>query len=964
MRHNLLRSLSLLAAFALSVSAACPWLAAAEGETDVQPTPAAADSEDLALAASKADGYTTYIAQYADWNTKVPSIEIAGSAFSGSSGAEVKEDFRGLGKACAVIPDDGWAEWTFEVPQDGLYQVELAYMAADEASGDVELAATVDGALPFREMNAQAFKRRYVQNGEITTNKAGNDVKPEVTEVFVWSEASLRDSSGYVQEPFLLALKAGAHTLRLTGSRGSLAVQALTLREGDTHPAYADYLAYHREQGHEVIEASGISPIQAEDLAYKTDLSILPTADRSSPYTTPQSAANSRLNTVGGSNWKRIGEAVTWTVDVKQAGLYRIAPRYRQNILDGIFTSRRLLIDGEVPFAEAAALRFEYNSDWQLEPLGGAEDPYLFYLDEGTHTLTLEVAIGDVAEVIGMVQEAQTQLNAVYRKIIMISGPSPDQYRDYNFEALIPDEIAELAKQRDALQHVVDFIDQQTGADGSYTSIMKKIIFQLDKMAEKPASIAKYLEQFKANLGSLGTWLMTASEQPLQIDCLYLVGSSDELPKADAGFFGSAWFGLQSFFYSFFADYSSVGQGGGEVYDRSLKVWVQTGRDQAEILRQLIDTGFSQEQKAAVELELVPAGTLLQSVLAGLGPDVVLNNAASEPINYAVRNAVEDLTQFPDFEEVAEWFHPSALVPYTYQGKVYALPETFSFLMFFYRKDIFEEAELEVPETWEDLIELIPDLQRRNLEMAFPKDLNAYALLLYQNGGELYVNEGESTNLNSNTALNTFVEFTEMFTLYDLPFTYDFANRFRSGEMPCGIADYTVYNQLTVFAPEIKGLWDFIPVPGKTDAEGNSTSVSVGTGMGDMILTGAKDKELAWEFLKWWMRADTQSTFAKDMETVLGPAGKQPTANMEALTNMTWTSHEYGNLLSQLETVRAVPEVPGGYYLSRVITFALNRVYNGSGTQNMAENPVEVLSEYIQELNDELTRKREEFGIR
>lgn len=203
-----------------------------------------------------------------------------------------------------------------------------------------------------------------------------------------------------------------------------------------------------------------------------------------------------------------------------------------------------------------------------------------------------------------------------------------------------------------------------------------------------------------------------------------------------------------------------------------------------------------------------------------------------------------------------------------------------------------------------------------------------------------------------------------MFTLYDLPFTYDFANRFRSGEMPCGIADYTVYNQLTVFAPEIKGLWDFIPVPGKTDAEGNSTSVSVGTGMGDMILTGAKDKELAWEFLKWWMRADTQSTFAKDMETVLGPAGKQPTANMEALTNMTWTSHEYGNLLSQLETVRAVPEVPGGYYLSRVITFALNRVYNGSGTQNMAENPVEVLSEYIQELNDELTRKREEFGIR
>ena len=47
-----------------------------------------------------------------------------------------------------------------------------------------------------------------------------------------------------------------------------------------------------------------------------------------------------------------------------------------------------------------------------------------------------------------------------------------------------------------------------------------------------------------------------------------------------------------------------------------------------------------------------------------------------------------------------------------------------------------------------------------------------------------------------------------------------------------------------------------------------------------------------------------------------------------------------------------------------IISFALNRVYNGSGTQNMAENPVEVLSEYVPELNDELRRKREEFGVK
>ena len=658
-----------------------------------------------------------------------------------------------------------------------------------------------------------------------------------------------------------------------------------------------------------------------------------------------------------------MGESVTWTIQVTESGLYQIAPRFRQNILDGIFTSRRLLIDGEVPFKEAESLRFGYDANWQLEALGGAE-PYLFYLEKGTHQLTLQVVMGDVAEVIGQVQASLTTLNEVYRKIIMIAGTSPDVYRDYNFKALIPEEIAEFGRQKALLQNVVDTIDAQTGTGGSYTSIIKKIVFQLGRMYDNPESIAKYLEQFKSNIGSLGTWLLSANEQPLQIDRIYIAPEGAALPAADAGFFSRLGFGVQCFISSFFTDYSAVGQTGDASYDQSLKVWIQTGRDQAEILRRLIDTGFSGQQKASVNLELVAQGTLLQSVLAGLGPDVVLNNPVSEPINYAVRNAVLDLTQFKDYAEVASWFHPAAVEPYTYKGKTYALPETFTFPMFFYRTDIFEELGLKEPESWDDIIEMIPDLQKKNLSMAFPKDINGYALLLYQNGGDLYINEGEKTNLKSNEALNSFVEFTEMFTLYDLPITYDFPNRFRSGEMPCGIQDYTMYNQLTVFAPEIKGLWKFIPVPGKKKADGTTENISVGTGMGDMILAGSRNPDLSWEFLKWWMSADVQSAFAKEMETILGPAAKQPTANMEALTKMTWSSAESRSLQQQLEHVRAVPEVPGGYYLTRVITFALNRVYNGSGTQNMAENPVEVLSEYVPELNDELRRKREEFGVK
>ncbi len=63
------------------------------------------------------------------------------------------------------------------------------------------------------------------------------------------------------------------------------------------------------------------------------------------------------------------------------------------------------------------------------------------------------------------------------------------------------------------------------------------------------------------------------------------------------------------------------------------------------------------------------------------------------PVNYAMRGAAYDLTQFPDFEEVAKRFRESALTPYRYDGGVYALPEQQSFPMLFYRKDILGGAE-------------------------------------------------------------------------------------------------------------------------------------------------------------------------------------------------------------------------------------------------------------------------------
>ena len=97
---------------------------------------------------------------------------------------------------------------------------------------------------------------------------------------------------------------------------------------------------------------------------------------------------------------------------------------------------------------------------------------------------------------------------------------------------------------------------------------------------------------------------------------------------------------------------------------------------------------------------MVGADTLLPSTVTGNGPDVAIQVNYSMPTNFAYRNAAYDLTQFYDFKDVASEFSPGAMEYMEYNGGYYGLPDQMSFPVIFYRKDIFEQLNLSVPETW------------------------------------------------------------------------------------------------------------------------------------------------------------------------------------------------------------------------------------------------------------------------
>lgn len=79
-----------------------------------------------------------------------------------------------------------------------------------------------------------------------------------------------------------------------------------------------------------------------------------------------------------------------------------------------------------------------------------------------------------------------------------------------------------------------------------------------------------------------------------------------------------------------------------------------------------------------------------------------------------------DLTTFDNFDDIISRFYDDAVTPYRYNGGVYALPVTRTFPVMFYRKDILRDLGLDIPETWDDVINMVSVLAQNNMAFTLP----------------------------------------------------------------------------------------------------------------------------------------------------------------------------------------------------------------------------------------------------
>ena len=518
------------------------------------------------------------------------------------------------------------------------------------------------------------------------------------------------------------------------------------------------------------------------------------------------------------------------------------------------------------------------------------------------------------------------------------------------------------------LYRIVDETVAYTGQKSDRIAAAQTLAAQLETFVEDPNKITRTFTNFKDNITALGTAAQNLSEVNLDIDWIAISGVDAQPTTKGENWLSMLWHEIRSTVASYLVDYDALG----DVYQETedvLSVWILTGRDQSTVLKTMVDDTFTPETGIKVNIKLVDPTALLGAVVAGNGPDVVVSTDTWNPVNYALRNSAEDLTQFKDFDEVVSQFLPSAYAALEWEGGVYGLPETQLVSLLFYRGDILDEYGLEVPETWQDLINLLPTIQGNNMSVGvfFPTialpNLFSYLSLIYQNGGRIYSDDATHTVVNEEPAVRAFEFYTSLYTDYGLPVEYDFLTRFRSGEMPIGISEYNTYNFLVVAAPEIRGLWDFALIPGtlRTGEDGQEVlDRSVHSqGVSCMMIRTEDDwvKESGWEFMKWWVSTESQLRFGREIEAVLGASARHPTANIEALRSMAWNTHQLSILEAALSNAVGFPEIAGGYYTARNLTNAVRKVYNDK------VDPRETILDYARLIDIEIRAKRMEFGL-
>jgi ABC-type glycerol-3-phosphate transport system substrate-binding protein len=842
-----------------------------------------------------------------------------------------------------------------------LAAIALDYLILDQGTEDTKVSVQINEQWQFYESQAIVLPSVWqFATEDFALDRYQNELQPISVKANQWQSMTLKDTRalhGYPFEFFVFT----DDVISFHFVNASVLMTNFRLVPVTPLPTYTQYRASQPN-----------APIQ-DTLQLISSRSMLSRSDASIRLRTEQDASAIpydtqflRLNTIFGDSWERGGQSITYPIEIQTSGYYALSFRYRQYLLNDMVTMRSIAINGEIPFQEFKAVAFPYTMQFRNRTLTQTNgEPLYIFLEAGDHTITMEAVNYAYRFAIETMQTIMRQIQQLSLEIKRYTAGSNDLYRDWDIETFFPNASQDLRTWADQLDNMyTQLLGLSLTNQPSQLANVRVSSNRLRTLANQINRLPGLMVQFADGDSSvnqmLGVSLQQMMRSSLEIERIMVHGRV-ELPRPSATFFVSAYEGGARLVLSFINNPYSANR----MDPNDLNVWVNFPRPYIEIMQALIDQLYPGNRP--VKLSQMPdENKLILSNISGQSPDLALGINNWIPYDFASRDAALDLRQFPGYTDLVQDFAKGAMIPYVFEQGVYGLPLTQNFWVTFYRRDIMASIGIEeIPQTWDEVIGILPLLQSYGLNYFLPlsqfsglKPFVATLPFIHQFGGQLYAENGMSTTINAEDTLNGITLMAELYTLYNIPkFVASFYNQFRYGTLPIGIGDLGTYLLLSSAASELDGLWSMDLHPGFRDPVTNQINRSAASGaQSSMILANTNHRQDSWDFLSWWMSTPIQALFGNILQSTYGKTFFWNSANLEAFAQSSMPQQYKEVVLEQWEYALEASRIPGTYMVERELSNAwTNIVFYGM-------NPRQAIDEAVRISNREIIYKMAEFG--
>jgi N,N'-diacetylchitobiose transport system substrate-binding protein len=304
----------------------------------------------------------------------------------------------------------------------------------------------------------------------------------------------------------------------------------------------------------------------------------------------------------------------------------------------------------------------------------------------------------------------------------------------------------------------------------------------------------------------------------------------------------------------------------GQFEGETLDVWIMEGTNpDAEPFFNDVATEFEAQTGAALDVQFVEWANAQDKFTTGIAggqlPDVAEVGTTWTP-GFADAGALVDLTGRIEQAGLTDDVVPALLDTGELDDAVYGMPWYAGVRSIIYRSDVFEQAGIEPPTSWDEIVDVCNELKTAAPDMIpFPIAGNSeYGVdpFIWGAGGEIAVQEGGqwTATLDSAEAREGIAFYTGLATEHECSVpqasTWDETNlseAFSAGDAAMMIAGSWTPKALIEANPDLEGKIGVTPIPGP---EGGSYSPSFlgGSHLSIFNTTPENKLELAWHFIE------------------------------------------------------------------------------------------------------------------